>query len=125
MFDVQVRFLVGGRPVPLNAFVDSLAAHIADQVRSKIKDLPQERPAIVKHQWRERPDSERRGSKPLAVGISEAGKLLGLSPWTIRRYISNGRLQAVRVGKRVLVSMEVLEKVIVEGVPSVGPGNGG
>jgi len=65
-------------------------------------------------------ESERKGLKPLAVGIKEAGKMLGVSPATISRHIAMGRLRAVHVGSRVLVPMEVLEKVPVEGVPRAG-----
>ena len=39
----------------------------------------------------------------LLWSVKEAGNALGLSPWTIRRYISNGKLQTVRLGRRVLV----------------------
>lgn len=76
-----------------------------------MQNLPQVRPQVVEVPWR-----ERKGPKPLAVGVNEAAKMLGVSPFTIRNYIASGRLRAVRVGRRVLVPMEVLEKVMVEGV---------
>ncbi len=68
-----------------------------------------------------REEGERKGPKPLAVGISEAAKMLGVSSATIRRHVSCGRLRAVHVGKRVLLPMEVLEKVMVEGVRRESP----
>lgn len=118
MFEIQMRFLVGGRVVGLDGFVDSVLAEVARKVRAEMQNLPQARPAVAEHLWRERPESERKGPKPLAVGVDEAAKLLGVSPFTIRNYISSGMLRAVRVGRRVLVPMEVLEKVMVEGVGS-------
>jgi excisionase family DNA binding protein len=59
---------------------------------------------------------EEKGQKPLAVGVNETARLLRLSPATIRRHVSRGRIRAIHVGRRVLVPMEVLEKVMVEGV---------
>jgi len=116
MFDVQVRFLVGGRPVALEGFVDSLLAEVARRVRVEIQNLPQARPVVQGLPWRGREEGERKVSKPLAVGVNEAAKMLGVSPFTIRNYAASGRLRAVRVGRRVLVPMEVLERVVEEGV---------
>ncbi len=42
-------------------------------------------------------------SSKLLLDVKEAGRLLSLSPWTIRRYINEGKLSAVRIGRRVLV----------------------
>jgi excisionase family DNA binding protein len=50
--------------------------------------------------------------EPLAVDIREAGRLLSLSARTIRRHIQSGRLQAVRVGRRVLVPVEALTAMV-------------
>jgi excisionase family DNA binding protein len=62
-----------------------------------------------------REEDERKGPKPLAVGINDAAKMLGLSPPTIRQYVARGRIRAVRVGRLVLLPMGVLDKVMVEG----------
>ena len=42
--------------------------------------------------------------------------MLGVSLWTLRLYVARGALRATHVGRRVLIPMEVLEKVTVEGV---------
>jgi len=42
-------------------------------------------------------------AEQLLWNVKEAGAALGLSPWTIRRYITDGKLQTVRLGRRVLV----------------------
>ncbi|MEM9913992.1 MAG: helix-turn-helix domain-containing protein [Planctomycetota bacterium] len=39
---------------------------------------------------------------PLLVGVSEAGRMLGVSPKTIRRMIVSGELPSVMVGGRRL-----------------------
>ena len=60
--------------------------------------------------------------KPLAVSVEEAGRLVGLSKHTIRKYIRQGLIDAVRVGRRVLVPVASLERLL-ERVPehSVAP----
>jgi excisionase family DNA binding protein len=52
--------------------------------------------------------------EPLAVDIREAGRLLSLSPRTIRRHIRSGRIKAVRFGRRVLVPMEELIRTLTD-----------
>lgn len=41
--------------------------------------------------------------RPLLWNVGEAATALAISPWTIRLYIRQGRLQPVRVGRRVLL----------------------
>ena len=47
--------------------------------------------------------------------VTEAAGLLGISPWTVRAYIRDGKLQAVRLGRRVLVEEAELERFVEEG----------
>lgn len=117
MFDIQVRFLVGGRTVALDGFVDSVLAEVARRVRAEVQSLPQVRSAVQEFPWRAQSE-ERKEPKRLTVGVSEAAKLLGVSPYTIRNYIASRRLRSIRVGRRVLLPMEVLEKVMEEGLPN-------
>jgi len=44
--------------------------------------------------------------------VKEAGAALGLSPWTIRRYISDGKLRTVRMGRRVLVEPDECRRLV-------------
>jgi excisionase family DNA binding protein len=53
--------------------------------------------------------------KKLALSITNAAHILSLSPWTLRRWIRLGRLKAVRLGRRVLVEPEELERLIASG----------
>ena len=48
----------------------------------------------------------------LLWNVKEAGFALGLSPWTIRRYIVEGKLQAIRIGRRVLVEPAECRRLI-------------
>ena len=52
--------------------------------------------------------------EPLAVNVVEAGRLLSISPRTVRRYILEGRLRAVRIGRRVLVPLDCLRELLRE-----------
>lgn len=51
----------------------------------------------------------------LALGLKEAAEAVGLSHWTIRKFIREGKLRSVRLGKRVLVEPEALQELIEAG----------
>jgi excisionase family DNA binding protein len=51
----------------------------------------------------------------LLWNVKEAGIALGLSPWTIRRYITDGKLNIVRLGRRVLVEPSECRRLVEEG----------
>ncbi len=53
--------------------------------------------------------------QPLVIGIKDAATLLGISPWTIRKFIRIGKLPFVRVGRRVLIEPAALERLIEAG----------
>jgi excisionase family DNA binding protein len=55
--------------------------------------------------------------QPLTVGVSEAGKLLGISPHTVRAWIYQGRLKSIHLGGRVMIVYEELRRVAKEGIP--------
>lgn len=48
----------------------------------------------------------------LTIGVKEAANRLGISHWTIRQYIKQGKLQAVRIGRRLLLEPSVLERLV-------------
>jgi excisionase family DNA binding protein len=54
-------------------------------------------------------------SQQCLASVEEASRRLAVSTFTTRRLIKSGQLRAVRVGKRVLVPMSEIERVIVEG----------
>ena len=47
--------------------------------------------------------------------VNSAADLLSLSPWTIRSYVRTGKLQPVRIGRRVLFEVRELERIVAEG----------
>ena len=54
----------------------------------------------------------------LAVDVREAGRLLSISPYTVRAYIRKGYIRSVKVGARVIVPVEEIHRVAREGVPN-------
>jgi len=51
----------------------------------------------------------------LALSIKEAAELVSLSPWTIRKWISQGKLAATKLGRRVCVTPDALRKLVEQG----------
>jgi excisionase family DNA binding protein len=54
-------------------------------------------------------------SERLTIGLKEASETLGISHWTLRRYIREGKIQAVRIGRRVLLEPAELAKLVTYG----------
>ena len=54
-------------------------------------------------------------TEPLAVDVQEASRLTSLSIPTIRLYIRKGKLNASRVGRRIVVPMEALQELVKRG----------
>jgi excisionase family DNA binding protein len=42
----------------------------------------------------------------------EVGKMFRASKWTVRRWVDAGRLPAVRIGRRLLIPAEAVEKLV-------------
>lgn len=52
--------------------------------------------------------------------LSAAGRELGgISHWTLRKHIAQGRIQAVKLGNRVFVRADELARICREGLPSI------
>jgi excisionase family DNA binding protein len=51
----------------------------------------------------------------IALDIQSAANAISVSPWTIRKWISTGRLAATRLGRRVCVTPEALQRLVDEG----------
>jgi len=48
------------------------------------------------------------------LSIEDSAGLLSISPWTVRKYIREGKLRPVRIGRRVLLEESELERFIME-----------
>jgi excisionase family DNA binding protein len=51
----------------------------------------------------------------LVLSVNQAARALSMSPWTVRAYITAGKLRAVRIGRRVLIEPSELERLITAG----------
>jgi excisionase family DNA binding protein len=49
------------------------------------------------------------------LDLKSAAAALGISPWTVRSFISKGELTPVRIGRRVLLEEIELERFISAG----------
>lgn len=54
-------------------------------------------------------------TEKIALDIDSAAKAISVSPWTIRKWISQGKLAATRLGRRVCVTPQALQKLVNEG----------
>lgn len=52
--------------------------------------------------------------RPIAVSVSRAATLVGVSRATIRVYAKTGRLRVARLGRRVIVPINALEQLVRE-----------
>jgi excisionase family DNA binding protein len=54
-------------------------------------------------------------TQKMVLDVKEAGAALSISPWTIRKYITDGKLRAIRIGRRVLVEPAELRRLVESG----------
>ena len=47
--------------------------------------------------------------------IEQAAANLGISPWTVRAYVRQGRIRPVRIGRRVLIEAHEIARIVEEG----------
>lgn len=47
--------------------------------------------------------------------VVESAEVLRLSPWTIRKYINQRKINTVRIGRRVLIEPAELQRLIEQG----------
>jgi excisionase family DNA binding protein len=53
-------------------------------------------------------------TEALALGLREAAAAVGLSHWTLRKYIAEGKIVPLRVGRRVLIEPSELRRFLGE-----------
>jgi len=46
--------------------------------------------------------------------VVQVGNILSISPWTVRALLRKGRLCPIRIGRRILVSGEAVQRFIEE-----------
>jgi hypothetical protein len=57
----------------------------------------------------------------LLFSVEEAGRVLGgISAWTLRKHVAVGNVKVTRIGRRVFLTTEEVERIRREGLPSLG-----
>lgn len=115
MFDIEVKFKVGGREVPPERFMalffreclgDTLNEVMTQLKSATVPVQPLAAPAPVAI-----PTEERR-----VVSVREAAQLLGVSPDTIRAWTGQRRIPFVHLGRRVVIPMEAIDDLLLRGL---------
>lgn len=55
------------------------------------------------------------GTMEKLLDVETAAEALSLSPWSIRAYIRQGKIRAVRIGRRVLIEPAEIRRIVEEG----------
>jgi excisionase family DNA binding protein len=48
------------------------------------------------------------------MNVNAVGECLGISPFTVRLYIRQGKLTPIKIGRRILVSPSEVERFVTE-----------
>ena len=51
----------------------------------------------------------------LTMSVKDAAAALGFSHWGIRKFVRQGRLRAVKIGRRILIELSELERFVAQG----------
>ena len=54
----------------------------------------------------------------IAYTVKEAAAALGVSQWIIREEIRTGKIEAIRLGKRILIPRQTLERLVSAPAPN-------
>jgi hypothetical protein len=58
---------------------------------------------------------EKKGVEPELVGVNDAEIISGLSRWTWRAWAYQGKVVSVKAGRRLLIPVAEIRRVIAEG----------
>jgi len=59
--------------------------------------------------------SKQQSITPEYVGVDQAEVMTGLSRWTWRRYAYRGKIASVKPGKRLLIPVSEIRRIMAEG----------
>jgi excisionase family DNA binding protein len=115
MLNVEIKFPMQGKEVPVDSFVGTIAREVRASVREEIsrtRTLP--------------PHEQQSSESPLkidvemprqAVSVREAARMLSISQRTVDKYVALKVIRTVRVGRRVLVPMKSVNEVVAREIP--------
>ena len=65
-------------------------------------------------------DETNRAGAPVLLSVEEAADRLGrISAWTLRKHIARGNVRVIRIGRRVLIASEDVQRIYAGGLPSL------
>jgi excisionase family DNA binding protein len=114
MLNVGIRFVMQGKQISVESFVEALVRDIRAAVREKFNQT-------LIGQASNSPQSSQRGNSEMprhAVSIREAARLLSISPRTVHKYVALNVIRTVRVGRRVLIPIKSVNEIATRGIPS-------
>jgi len=110
MLNVEIRFVMQGKEVSVDSFVEAIVREVRASVREEIgRTLPKHEQQVF--------DSPRRVNSEIprqAVSVREAARLLSISQRTVDKYVALKVIRTVRVGRRVLVPMKSVNEVVTK-----------
>jgi excisionase family DNA binding protein len=112
MLNVEIRFVMQGKEVSVDSFVEAIVREVRATVREEISRI------LPKYE-RQDSDLPRRVGSDMprqAVSVREAARLLSISPRTVDKYVALKVIRTVRVGRRVLVPMKSVNEVVAKGI---------
>jgi excisionase family DNA binding protein len=113
MLSVEIRFLMQGKEVSVDSFVESIVHQVRASVSEEIGRTFLKRDELSSDSAR-RVESE---MPPQAVSVREAARLLSISVRTVDKYVALKVIRTVRIGRRVLVPMKSVNEVASKGIP--------
>lgn len=115
MLTLDVRLKLNGRDLSLKNVAEFIISRFVQEFRKEIRTfVPPAPPPVYQPPQPQKTESQK--SQPKAVGIDEAARLLGIRPSTVRAYVSKRRIHFIRIGRRVLIPVETIDKILSEGL---------
>jgi excisionase family DNA binding protein len=112
MLNVEIRFVMQGKEVSVDSFVEAIVREVRATVREEISRT------FPKHE-QQGSDSPRRFDSEVprqAVSVREAARLLSISPRTVDKYVALKAIPTIRVGRRVLIPMKSVSEIVSKGI---------
>jgi excisionase family DNA binding protein len=110
MLGNELRFLSNGRQMSIEDLADLIASRVASLVTVEVK------------QHLAPPRITQANPKATVASVRDSTQLLGLSRSTLWKLIKEKRLETVRLGRRTLIRMESIERLLTEGIREDRPG---
>ncbi|WP_390905473.1 helix-turn-helix domain-containing protein [Occallatibacter riparius] len=60
-------------------------------------------------------------TEPKLLSVQAFAKSVGLSPWTVRQYAYSGKVSSVKLGRRLMIPVLELDRIIRENLRPARP----